>query len=101
MKLPFASSLSFFSKLSYGKRIHAVRDWFVVLVIALVLALLSALWNTWTFFRVVEGEQIGVATTTPSVFSPATLEGAQQMFDRRALEEARYRSEYRFSDPAL
>lgn len=84
--------------ISYGKRIHASRDWLILLLIALILLIGSALWSTWLFLKGVE-PATGVAPAATQAVSTHTLEEAGALFEMRANEEAKYRNEYRFVDP--
>ncbi|KND51179.1 MAG: hypothetical protein ABA06_02605 [Parcubacteria bacterium C7867-001] len=100
MTLPFLSKLKL-SSFSYGEYIHPLRDWFVLLIVSAVLLVASVGWNVWLFYRVLNGESLGSATasTTP-LFDTASLSAAQTVFDARAVEEERYKKEYRFIDPS-
>jgi hypothetical protein len=100
MKLPkqFSGLTNLFH---YGDRVHPARDWFFIVTVLSGLIVASAIWNSFLFLRVVNGQYIGVtATTTPSVVN-SSLDDVHKVFDARAAEENRYRSEYRFVDPSL
>ena len=101
MKLPKLNlkSLAF---LSYGPQVRPARDWLVLISIALVLFLASAGWNAWLFYRVIGGETLeAAAPSSSSAFTTDSITKAEALFDERAAEAARYRSEYKFIDPSL
>lgn len=81
---------------------HAERDWSLVLVIAIVAFVATALWNGRAYLRVSGGEALSapaadLATTTP----PTVVESLQALFDERAREERKYvGGEYSFTDPS-
>lgn len=90
----------FLKSLSYGERIRPVRDWLVLLSCAILILAGCLIWNLWLFARVTGGEAIGSATSTTTPAAPA-LDAVQQLFQKRSVEEARYKGEYRFVDPSL
>lgn len=102
MKLPdFSRQLAVLSRFRYGKLVRPERDWFVLLLATLALILLSGAWNAWMFTygtKVVPQVEDSSSITGPS---ENTLKEANALFERRAAEEGRYRSEYRFVDPRL
>lgn len=83
----------------YGESIRPVRDWFVLLAIALTILVLSLGYHMWLFIRVLQGEQIGEAQTT-NPYDLSALEQVDAVFSERAAEEARYKNDYRFVDPS-
>ncbi len=87
-------------KIGYGNRIRPLRDWFVLLAVALILLIASVAWNAWLFFRVTSGE--GAASEAPVTSTPVldALPKAREVLEIRASEETRYRSLYEFVDPA-
>ena len=85
--------------LRYGERIRPIRDWLVVLGVSVALLVASAVWNTWIFIDVVQGEVIGSAES-PADTPNGSIEAVQKLFDARGVEKARYENEHRFVDPS-
>ena len=92
-----------------SKRIRAivhpdpVRDWFVLLVLSLIMLGVIVVWNIWAFDTVANGGVIttSAATTTPA-FSQSSIDTIHSIFQARDGEEAKYVSgEYHFTDPSL
>jgi hypothetical protein len=100
MKIP-SFSLKSFSFLKYGEQARPFRDWFILLGISFAVLCASALWNAWLFYKVLNGESLGQSNSaSTTLIDSASLDAAQKVFDARAAEEARYRSQYRFVDPS-
>lgn len=99
MKLTLPKNLSSFKLPSYGDRPRPLRDWFILVSLGAILLGLSVGWNAWQFVRVTEGQTIGEAVPQTIAPAAASLEGVRSVFQNRAAEEARYRTEYRFVDP--
>ena len=83
------------------KRLNPSRDWIIILSCALVGMVVIMLWNMWFFFAVLNQEAVLPATTQTKNVDTSSIEKVRTTFEVRALEEARYRSEYRFIDPSL
>lgn len=83
----------------YGEDIRPVRDWLILLACAGVLLIGSALWNAWTYVRVADGEIIGGAPATVPI-DTNSINAAEDVFAKRAAEEANYKNAYRFVDPS-
>ncbi len=100
-------SNSFLQKLQrgfhYGERIHPVRDWLALLTVFFIVLAVSAVWNAWLFDQVASGGTLGAAaTSTPEVFSKASLQNVEQIFADRALLDAKYTaSSTTFTDPSI
>lgn len=99
MKLSRLGTLNILKRINYGPRLRPSRDWLVILAIAFTLLLCSVVWNLWTFARVTGGETIGTQSPPPAT-ADLPVDSVNRIFERRAAEEARYRSEYRFVDPS-
>jgi hypothetical protein len=99
MKLKTPNLGSYTKALRYGDALRPERDWLVLLAVGLVLVVASLGWHLLTFRKVVEGEVLepGAANMIPKA---ARVETVTAHFDARALEAARYMSEYRFVDPS-
>jgi hypothetical protein len=99
MTLPPALT-SLFKKVSVGTPKHdPVRDWLVLLVLALLWLVASVLWNGWFLLSVVaEGPSTPAPTTTAPVES--AYDKARTVYDARAVEAGHYQTDYRFNDPA-
>ncbi len=88
-------------KLRHGAhrgRPDPARDWAILLVFALVVLFASVSWNAWFFLRAIE-EPAPVAPSTEET-GDTGMDAARASAEARALEEARYRTEYRFIDPS-
>lgn len=88
-------------RFSYGTRIHPTRDWFYMLLIAVMLVALSIGWNTWLLRSVEAGGTIGDETIEVESFDDSPIESVRALFEAREQEQLRYRQEYRFVDPSL
>jgi len=79
-----------------------VRDWLGLLTLSLLVLVSIVVWNVWAFGTVAQGGVIGTnATSTPPVFSGASLDSIHVVFLERADEEAKYvTGVYRFADPS-
>lgn len=97
----FISKLRFSKPSIGGYAIHPIRDWFMIVGIALALLITSVGWNMWLFSRAIEGEAIGEAPAPANTYDLSSLDTVRAIFDRRQAEEARYRNDYRFVDPSL
>ena len=85
--------------ISYGPALRPSRDWLVLVALAFIGLLMSVGWNLWTFNKVTEGQPIGTAPSSQEAENPA-VDSVTRLFGERALEEARYKTEYRFVDPS-
>ncbi len=94
--LPFKN---LFARFSYGNRPRPARDWFALLSIATFLIVLSIGWNLWLLRSVERGRVIG--NEAPPAFDATPIEEIRAVFESRALEELKYRQQYRFVDPSL
>jgi hypothetical protein len=83
-----------------GVAANPTRDW--LLLLALVFASLAAsiAWNVWFLSEVLSGGEGQAARTQVQSTDTSALEQARAVFEARALEETRYRSEYHFVDPS-
>lgn len=85
--------------ISYGAALRPSRDWLLLLALFVVLLLISVGWNLWTFTKVTAGGAIGASVPVQEPGTPA-VDSVTKLFEARALEEARYKNEYRFVDPS-
>lgn len=85
--------------ISYGTILRPSRDWLLLLALALICLLVSVGWNLWTFDTVTEGGAVGADAPVQEP-GTASLDSVTRLFEARALEEARYKNEYRFVDPS-
>ena len=81
-------------------RPHPSRDWLVLLSLFLLLLAVSVAWNVWFFATVLEGEEVVTPGSEESGGGESALQRANAAFEARAVEEAKYRNEYRFVDPS-
>lgn len=86
--------------IAYGERIRPARDWFVLLVGASLLVVVSVVWNVFLLIRIERGEAIDGSVPAASAFDSKPIEAVQEVFLKRAEEERRFRQEYRFVDPS-
>ena len=90
---------SFFHKDSSRGYIHPERDWFFLLMLAVVFVLGSVVWNGW-FFLTVKNGKVPDEEVPTIPFMAAPAESVVDVFEAREAEEARYRTEYLFVDPS-
>lgn len=102
MKLPafLTGLLKGFHTGSRSKRLNPARDWFALLTILLAFLAASLAWNVWFFLAVVAEEPTAPAAPVVQTSNTRTLDQARAAYEARALEEGRYRTEYRFIDPS-
>jgi len=86
---------------SYGDRIHPARDWYVLLVITVLFLLIGIAANVYLFEELVNGKNLGAATTVPHQAVGDSVTAVQTLFQERATEENNYQSTYHFVDPSL
>lgn len=99
----FDRSSSFWKRLRSSTSVDPVRDWLVILTLAIFALIGIIVWNVWAFDTVANGGTLGTPTTVPSIlFNQSSLDTIRTIFDTRAAEEARYvNGTYRFTDPSL
>ncbi len=84
----------------YGDRIHPLRDWWVVISVALVLLVASAGWSYWLFELTSNGQVVN-GPAAPVVQSNAnSLDVVRMVFTTRTNEEGHYLHDYTFVDPS-
>jgi hypothetical protein len=90
-------TLSFFR---YGTRLRPMRDWLVIIILAIVLFVLSIAWNTILFLRLTRGEFSSTPASAPDTTLTDSIEKTTTIFKNRAMESERYKNEYHFVDPS-
>ncbi len=86
-----------------GASVDPIRDWLMLLTLALIAFVGIVVWNVWAFDTVAGGGTIGAPTIkAPAAFNPAALESIRTIFANRAAEESKYMTGmYSFTDPSL
>jgi hypothetical protein len=93
---------TFFSRkksTSKDEQIHATRDWFVLVAIAIILVLASTLYNLWLVARITSGQSFGVsqkATVVPDV----STKSVDAIFAARGVSQNTYVHSYYIVDPS-
>jgi hypothetical protein len=85
-----------------GMYLDPVRDWLVLLILAIFAFISIVVWNVWAFETVAQGKAIGTntATSSPSV-NRSSIDSIHTIFEKRATEEAKYMTGvYRYADPS-
>ncbi|MGE5540869.1 MAG: hypothetical protein ACM3TU_01115 [Bacillota bacterium] len=101
MKLTLPSNLTHYMKMfRYGERARPYRDWMVVISVAALLFLASGVWSYFLFREVSAGANLQASPETNALVNVASIETVRTMFDMRAAEQAHYRTDYHFVDPA-
>lgn len=100
MKLSFSPD-AFLKRFTYGANMRPARDWFLMLLIAVLLVAGSIGWNFWLFQSVEQGAVIGESSTGRTGLDERSVEPVRRVFESRQEEQNRYRNEYRFVDPSL
>lgn len=95
LKLPFKVP-----SLTYGDRIHPVRDWLALLSVLLVVLIASVAWNAWFFVNVTDENAFSTPGQTAPTPMLSVLPAAREVLETRAGEADRYRSFYEFVDPS-
>lgn len=83
-----------------AKHLNPARDWLLLLAISALALIASIGWNAWFFFATLAGEPAVGSVETEQKPETSSVEKAQVLFELRATEAERYRSEYRFNDPS-
>lgn len=93
---------AFFKRFQSGVRGDPVRDWLVLLTLAIFAFIAIVVWNVWAFDTVAQGGAIGAPAVTPHpVFDRASVDTINKVFEKRAAEEAKYvTGVYRYADPS-
>ncbi|HEX2792190.1 MAG TPA: hypothetical protein VHO23_00515 [Candidatus Paceibacterota bacterium] len=99
MKLALPKNLGSLKMPRLSGRPKPQRDWFMFLSAAALLLALSVGWNVWIFYTAATGGQVG-DTAPAAAPDTSSFDAVRALFEERATEEARYRTEYRFVDPS-
>jgi hypothetical protein len=93
---------AFFHRFRSGVRGDPVRDWLVLLSLAIVALVCIIVWNVWAFDTVAQGGSISAAaTSTVPTFNRSSIDTINTVFQTRAAEDAKYvTGVYRYSDPS-
>ncbi len=79
---------------------HPTRDWFFIVMAAPGLLFLSGAWHVFLFTRLTRGEALDASVPKDASASDVSVHEIRNVFERRATEETKYRSEYQFVDPS-
>lgn len=85
--------------LRYGERTHPARDWFLLVGLLAVALVAIVAWSVLFFLSAVERE-VAAARPEAAAVDAQALEEVRALFERRANETERFRSEYQFIDPS-
>lgn len=90
------------ARFRYGERLEPSRDWFVLLTLSIFALALCAVWSISLFGHVARGGTLTRnSTSTPSVFSEASLDAVQEAFAKRQAEAEEYiTGAHTFIDPS-
>lgn len=103
MKLStFSESIQNLQKVHYGDQLRPVRDWFVLIVVTLVVLGSGAILNVLEFKNIISNK---ITTPSPvshsSALNGAAMQKVQDIFTARANRQAKYESgDYSFTDPS-
>jgi len=94
------SSLTVYArKIRYGDRLRPQRDWYLIVVVATVLLIVSAGWSYWVFHETSLAESNAKNSADASI-NTSVIDTVRTVFDKRAAERAHYQTDYRFVDPS-
>ena len=91
---------SLFSKKRGDDHVHPVRDWLVILAVALAVLVLSALWNFWLFIQLANGKALSAVQPAQQQASQTSVTNVQDVFKARSTEKLNYQNTYHFVDPS-
>ena len=79
-----------------------VRDWLVVLTLAVLVFIVMVVWHLWTFSIIASGGTLGKgAVTTSPIFDRSSLDTIHRVFSARDEEHDKYvTGVYRYADPS-
>lgn len=81
------------------KRIRPVRDWLILVSIFVVFLFASVGYNVWLLSKVIHGQALGDMSEMPEK-EALELAPIDEVFDARAAEQERYRTQLQFADPS-
>lgn len=88
------------ARFSYGDQVRPLRDWFIVIAIALLLLAGSAGWSYYLFERTSASDILGPVGTAAGTVNTASLDTVREVFLTRAGERVHYQTDYHFVDPS-
>lgn len=100
MKLALPKNLTKLALSPRSGKQRPLRDWFVLLLSTAILVLASGAWNAWVFYTAASGGTLGEPIALTPAPDTSSLDAVRALFENRAAEEAKYRTEYRFVDPS-
>ena len=93
------SAVALMKRLAYGERLRPARDWFVLLSLAGILIVASAVWNLGAV-REVERSGAPENLGAPAAFDETPIASVRAVFEARADAYERYRTGPGFVDPS-
>jgi hypothetical protein len=84
----------------YGDQVRPLRDWFIVLSIAAILLVASAVWSYGVYYTFTTEKDAAKGPDLRQAL-PASVGTIRGIFERRAVERAHYLNDYRFVDPSV
>lgn len=101
MKLPTLNIAGIQSHFSYGKRVMPVRDWFVLIGLACVLLVVSALWNGFIFYKTAQGEPLTLSATPVEKVDMHETAPVTSIIEKREQKRRAYEAGPLFVDPGI
>ncbi len=98
----FTSPRLFLARVRSEVRQDPVRDWLVILILAVLAFVSIVVWNIWAFDTVAHGGIIGPDTRgAQSGLDKSSINSIHDVFTKRAAEVSKYiTGVYRYADPS-
>ncbi len=86
----------------YGSQLRPMRDWFVLIIIAIMLLGFGAVWNVLEFNHIITGKIVAPPSASHrNVLNGMAIQKVRDIFTARAKRQLKYESkDYPLADPS-
>lgn len=85
---------------SVARDIQPMREWVVIVSMGVLALVTSIVWNIFFFLETVSDKEGVTDIGSSETVDTSVVEQVRETFDKREVEEGRYRNEYQFIDPS-